>query len=551
MSALIHPFKENIAHLTIPVQFNYPFYYKPHALAVKAAHQLEQDLIQQEWFAPGSKQESGKMFGVLVVKNKQGDLGYLAAFSGKLAGDTTQLGFVPPVYELDRVDAFFEKETAKLDAITKKIKALETSESHIKTVQDYHNLRLENNSALKAEQDRIKRIKKERRQWLKKQQAILTTSEYESVLARQRQLSLNNNFFLKEYEVYLNHKIAPLEAKFLEISEQLEALKTKRREGSNWLQDWLFDQYNFLNAQGEQCNVKALFTSRSPDTPPAATGDCAAPKLLQYAYQHQLEPITMAEFWYGPSPKSKIRKQGNFYPSCRSKCEPVLEFMLQGLDVEDNPLLEAPTGDKTIEILFEDEHLTAINKPADFLSVPGKTISDCVQSRMKKKYPTATGPLIVHRLDMATSGILLIAKSLEVYHDLQEQFTKRTVKKRYVALLEGIVRDQAGEIDLPLRVDMDNRPYQLVDPVYGKRARTRYKVQSQDQGITRIHFFPITGRTHQLRVHAAHVDGLGTPILGDDLYGRAASRMHLHADKLVFQHPLSRKRITIHAPAPF
>ncbi len=551
MLELVQSFEEDISQIDPPDKFNYPLYYKPHKLALLAARQLEQFIQSQPWFKPGDAQQAGKMFGVLVIEKADGSLGFLSGFSGKLAGKTSVPGFVPPVYELKPVDDFFAQETAKLDQITQQITALENDAAFIKLSAEYLEQKKRNKVVLEQERDRIKAIKRNRRKFLKQQQTELSLDAFALIEKEQRQLSLNNNFFLKEYEIYLNSKIAPIESRYFQFIDQLEELKKKRRDGSNWLQDWLFNQYNFLNAQGDKKNVKQLFKGKTPETPPAATGDCAAPKLLQYAFEQGLKPVTMAEFWYGPAPPSKIRKQGNFYPACRSKCEPVLEFMLQGLEVEENPLLTEQKKVEELQIIYEDDHLAVVNKPADFLSVPGKTISDCVQSRMKERYPEATGPLIVHRLDMATSGLLLIAKSLAVYHQLQEQFVKRVVKKRYVALLDGIVKLDQGEISLPIRLDLDNRPSQMVDSVHGKTARTRYQVLGHPDGKTRIHLFPITGRTHQLRVHCAHKDGLATPIAGDDLYGTSSNRLYLHAEKLVFKHPLTQKRTTIIAPAPF
>ena len=534
------------------MQFNFPFYYQPHALAVLAAQELQEYLVKQkEWFTIGGLQEAGKMFGVLVVQDAHENLGFLAGFSGKLAGETTQPHFVPPVYELERVDQFFKQETDKLDMITKQIATLENDPETIRIIEEFEQQSALQKISLEKETERTKALKRDRRKFLKQQKKELNYINFQTVESQQRQLSLNDNFFLKEYEEYLEEKIAALKKQYDALQLELETLRMRRKNGSNWLQDWLFDEYNFLNANKEVKNVKEIFSSRIPDTPPAATGDCAAPKLLQYAYANDLKPITMAEFWYGASPKSKVRQHGNYYPSCRSKCEPVLGFMLQGLDVEPNPLLENPAVNKVLEILYEDDVLLAINKPAEFLSVAGKNITDSVQTRMKAKYPEATGPMIVHRLDMSTSGILLIAKTLEAYHDLQEQFTKRTVQKRYVAILNGTVQNDDGYIDLPLRVDLDNRPYQLVDHQYGKSARTKFDVVKRLGNKTLVHFYPITGRTHQLRVHAAHVDGLNAPIVGDDLYGKPDLRLHLHAEMIVFEHPLSRKRITIKTTAPF
>jgi len=552
MKSLFHSFKTDVAGLKKPVQFNYPFYYQPQELAVIASQELQQYLaLQTQWFAAGGLQEAGKMFGVLIVEDPDGILGYLAAFSGKLAGETTQPFFVPPVYELERVDQFFAQETKKLDGLTKDLLRLEKNHANQELVANYHRSAAQNAQKLEFEKERIQSQKRNRRIQVKAQKKTLSAAAFEVFESQQRQLSLNDSFFLKEYELYLDQKIDPLKREFDQLQERWSALREKRRDGSNWLQDWLFSEYNFLNAAGEQQNVKDLFKTRTPCMPPAATGDCAAPKLLQYAFEHGLKPVTMAEFWYGKSPKSKVRKHGNYYPACRSKCEPVLEFMLQGLDVEPNPLLDNPAAGKDLEIIYEDEYLLAVNKPVEFLSVPGKTITDSVQTRMKLKYPDATGPMVVHRLDMSTSGILLIAKTLEIYHHLQEQFTKRRVQKRYVAVLNAMVEKDQGYIDLPLRVDLDNRPYQLVDHEYGKSARTRFEVLDRKDGKTTVYFYPVTGRTHQLRVHAAHVDGLNAPILGDDLYGKKESRLHLHAERLTFIHPITKNKMQLEAAAAF
>lgn len=260
----------------------------------------------------------------------------------------------------------------------------------------------------------------------------------------------------------------------------------------------------------------------------------------------------MAEFWWGQSPKSEIRKHKQFYPACKSKCEPILaSHMLKGLNMEPNPFEENPAENKEIEIVYEDDVLAIINKPAEFLSVPGKIITDSVYQRMKERYPNSTGPLIVHRLDMSTSGLLLIAKNEETYIKLQSQFIKRTIKKRYVALLDGVVLENEGVINLPLRVDLEDRPRQLVCYEHGKQAQTKWKVIEIKNNQTRVYFYPITGRTHQLRVHASHELGLKTPIVGDDLYGKKANRLHLHAEKITFIHPNSKEELTFQKEADF
>jgi tRNA pseudouridine32 synthase/23S rRNA pseudouridine746 synthase len=259
----------------------------------------------------------------------------------------------------------------------------------------------------------------------------------------------------------------------------------------------------------------------------------------------------MAEFWWGQSPKSEIRKHRQFYPACKSKCEPILmTHMLKGLQIDANPFEDNPTG-KEIEVVYEDEVLLVINKPAEFLSVPGKKITDSVYQRIKEKYPEATGPLVVHRLDMSTSGLMLIAKDEATYVKLQSQFIKRTISKRYVALLDGVLHDNEGSIDLPLRVDLEDRPRQLVCFDHGKPAQTNWKKIKIINNQTLVYFYPITGRTHQLRVHASHELGLKTPIIGDDLYGTKSNRLHLHAEQLIFIHPLSNKEICFHCEAEF
>lgn len=291
----------------------------------------------------------------------------------------------------------------------------------------------------------------------------------------------------------------------------------------------------------------------------------------------------MAEFWWGDSPKNEIRHHGYYYPSCKGKCEPILQHMLQGLEVDENPLLNPVHEEEELEIVFEDEWLLVVNKPAGMLSVPGKAEDrDSVYHRLKKKYPEATGPMIVHRLDMATSGLLLVAKTKEVHQDLQAQFANRSIKKRYVAVLDGIVLPErtgnTGRIELPLCLNPLDRPRQMVSSEHGKEAITEYQIISESERITsasentfnesnridesersinesrkytRIIFYPLTGRTHQLRVHAAHPEGLGCPILGDELYGKKADRLYLHAEYIEFRHPIYGDILCIQKEADF
>ena len=346
-------------------------------------------------------------------------------------------------------------------------------------------------------------------------------------------------------------KLEEDQAKVDRLEQEIEQLKQERKRRSAALQRKLFEQFRILNARGEVKDLCELFAPTSQGTPPAGAGECAAPKLLQYAYQHQLEPIAMAEFWWGDSPKTEIRHHGYYYPACKGKCEPILHHMLQGLRVDENPLLADSHRETKLDILYEDDYLLVINKPEGMLSVPGKGDADSVYQRLSILYPEATGPIIVHRLDMATSGLLLAAKTKEAHQNLQAQFKNRTIQKRYIALLEGEVPQDEGEIRLPLCPDPLDRPRQIVSEEFGKPALTHYRVLERTSGKTLIAFYPQTGRTHQLRVHAAHPQGLHCPILGDKLYGRKAERLYLHAEYLAFTHPITSERIEIQKSPAF
>lgn len=318
---------------------------------------------------------------------------------------------------------------------------------------------------------------------------------------------------------------------------------------------WLFHQYRMLNARGEVKDLVDIWQDyhASPrlrqkyPLPPGGTGDCCAPKLLQYAYSQGLKPICMAEFWWGPSPKSEVRHHGQFYPACRGKCKPVLTWMLQGLDVDPNPE-EANSSRLEMEVVYEDDVLAVINKPSGLLSVPGKIDDYSVATLAQERWPDS---MPVHRLDMGTSGLMIIAKQKDVYVPLQEQFVKHTVRKRYIALVEGIVKEPKGRITLPLSFDPLNRPRQMVDYQRGKSAVTEYEVLSTEGGRTLIALYPHTGRTHQLRMHCAHPDGLGCPIVGDQLYGQKGERLCLHCDQIEFAHPVTGERMSFELPNPF
>ncbi len=452
----VHPLESRIAP---PERFTYPFAYEPHPLCQLAAKAVQAYIAGHEEIREDA--DHGKMFGVLVVEMPTGRLGFLAAYSGLLAGRNDWAYFVPPVYDAQQPDGYF-----------------------------------------KTQEREISRISRDSR---------------ESRCSR-------------------------------------DSGDSSSKQLSQELQTWLFHQYRLLNGRGEVKDLVDVWQEyynrpkllRKYPLPPGGTGDCCAPKLLQYAYQRGLKPLCMAEFWWGETTKTELRHHLNYYPACRGKCKPVLTWMLQGLDVDPDP---ASLGFERQElpVVYEDEWLLVVNKPSGLLSTPGRVEEYSVETMMQQLYP---GSMIAHRLDMGTSGLLIVAKTLEVYRNLQEQFVKHQVKKKYLAVLEPLdaldnleslenldILDKRGIISLPLRPDPMNRPRQLVDPEHGKRAVTDYEFLSDSL----VALWPQTGRTHQLRIHCAHPDGLGRPIVGDELYGtrEKGQRLMLHAAEIWFHHPVT------------
>jgi len=542
------PFKEDISHIALPSKLNFPFYYDVHPLCEIAAKHVQFFLNQSNElphnFGLNNYTELlpiGKMFGVLIVENK-GSIGFLAAYSGKLANSNNIAFFVPPVFDMLTQNGYFLKKEEELNAINQQIEILKNDFNlsilqkdleQLKTtskiaIDDFKALMKQHKLQRQIERNKLKNSYSEEQQQLETE--LIKQSLYDKHLLR----TLTNDFLTKESE---------LVKKMAVFTQKIDLLKDERKTKSNALQNWLFTNYTFLNSKKEEKSLLEIFKNALHSQPPAGAGECCAPKLFQYAYKHHLKPIALAEFWWGQSPKSEVRKHGQFYPSCWGKCEPILSHMLQGLQVEENPFLKNPAENKELEIVYDDPYIVVINKPAEFLSVPGIHINDSVYERIKHRYPQATGPLIVHRLDMSTSGLMVLAKNKDIHENLQKQFIKRKVKKSYIALLDGCVTQESGTIDLPLRVDLDDRPRQVVCYEYGKMGVTDFKVLSKSKNSTRIQYFPITGRTHQLRVHSAHKLGLNAPIKGDDLYGKKANRLHLHANQLEFYHPVSKEWI--------
>ena len=525
----LHYFADSISLLSLPEKFTYPFHYTPHPLCVAAAGEVGRYLSTKgEWQGELRK---GKMFGVLIVRTGEGEVGYLAAFSGILAGKNRHTYFVPPVYDVQEPDGFFRIEEEQISGINRRIEELQADVRYKDCKQRLADETILAGQVLDDIRGRMKAAKVER----DRLRSTVTRVDSEQLI-RESQFQKAE---LKRQKQYWKDHLASLQAEVEVFETEIERLKAERKTRSAALQQWLFKQFRMLNARGEERDLCNLFKDTVQKTPPAGAGECAAPKLLQYAYRNGWQPLAMAEFWWGDSPKNEIRRHGYYYPACKGKCGPILKHMLQGLHVEENPLETDMHRDTELEIMYEDEWLSVVNKPAGMLSVPGKSDIDSVYGRVRRMYPEATGPMIVHRLDMATSGLILIAKTKEVHQNLQAQFKNRTVCKRYVAWLDGIVEKKEGHIELPLRPDPEDRPRQVVDAVHENPAVTDYTVLHYDSGRTFISFIPKTGRTHQLRVHSAHPLGLNAPIVGDELYGRKADRLYLHAEYLGFIHPVS------------
>ncbi|THH41431.1 RluA family pseudouridine synthase [Neolewinella litorea] len=553
----LHSLPETARSIAAPRRFTFPFYYRPHPLAVAAAQDLQKQLQQpRSWEHDFGLDEDftgrqGKMFGVLVVRDPAGELAYLAAYSGKLADSNHLPGFVPPVYDLLDEAGFYRGGEREINAITQKIEELERAPDFRAARHDLERIRREADAELAAEKAAAKQSKAERKQ---QRSAAVPGASAEELAALEERLaaeSIRISYGLKDLTRALRHRVALAESALHVFEAQIEALRDRRKVMSNDLQQRIFREYTFLDARGRVRGLGSLFAATVLGVPPAGAGECAAPKLLQFAYANDLQPIALAEFWWGQAPPSEIRQHGQYYPACRGKCEPILAHMLQGLEVDPNPLLVNPAQGKEMGIVYEDDDLLVVDKPHEFLSVPGKHIQDSVWHRIRQRYPMATGPLVVHRLDMSTSGLLLVTKRKEVHKLIQRQFFRRSVEKRYLALVEGPVVDDQGTIDLPLRGDLIDRPRQIVCDQHGKAARTHWAVRQRNADSTLVDLWPLTGRTHQLRVHCAHPGGLGAPIVGDDLYGNPAERLYLHAAWISFVHPTTKERVEFTSQLPF
>lgn len=547
----------------------------PHALAIRAADELWDALA-----ASPPRESGGKMFGVLVVADAQGRLGYLRGFSGMLDGAWQRSGFVPPLFDAGERDAFWPAGEAELDAMTAELQALQGERGAEAARMSLAALRAQHADELAAQ----RALHRDRRAERARARARLAgeggaagalgradgvavahaldqpgrQGDRDAVAAAAHALDQASRADAAERRRLLAAHaaaIAALAPRVAADDDRIAQLEQRRAERSRALQQRLHDGYRISNARNEHRPLVALF---APAVPPSGAGDCAAPKLLGYAFAHGLTPIALAERWWGPPPASGGRLAGRFYPPCRGKCEPILAHMLDGLRAPPPPRHGAAhIAPELPAVIYEDDWLVVVDKPYDLLSVPGRTpdLLDSVRTRLAARYPNATGPLLAHRLDLHTSGVLVAAKDAETHAAMQQLFASRQVDKQYAAWLTGSVAADQGVIELALRVDLDDRPRQIVDPVHGRAARTEWRVVERRADRTRVVLMPHTGRTHQLRVHAAHPCGLAAPIIGDMLYGdpvaSPAARLLLHAEQLRFVHPRTGRDLIIRSPAPF
>ena len=573
-----------------PRQFTYPFCYDVDPLAEAASLELQRSIADADLMS--TEKGCGKMFGVLVVEyeDEDGSLqrGFLAAYSGLLGGRNDWPYFVPPVFDAQQPDGHFKRTEREISAINREIAAIEHDPEYLQSVEQHEQTK----KRLQAEVDAFKAevdAAKARRDARRKSGEPLSEEEQVEMIRESQ--------FMKA-ELRRRRKAMEQAGSTLNTQHStfLKSLQRKRKQMSDELQRWLFSAYRMLNAKGEERDLIDIFREYTHAMPPAGAGDCCAPKLLQYAYLHHLRPVCMAEFWWGESPVSEIRHHLHYYPACRSKCLPILTHMLKGLDVAPNPLAQKRHTAEP-RVLYADEYIMVVDKPAGMLSVPGKaesvrsefsdsaniSVEEYFANNSKLKIQNSKFLKAAHRLDMDTSGLLVLARTEEAYVELQRQFASRETVKRYEAVLSGVPTQNSKlktqnssaqpsgcleAISLPLIADINDRPRQRVDMEHGKPALTLYNIvevravdantavayttKKVDKGRTLIHLYPKTGRTHQLRVHCAHPLGLACPILGDPLYGiERADRMYLHAAELTFRHPVTGEPMHFLSPSGF
>ena len=554
-----------LSGIDFPERMNNPLDYQPHPLCIAVCKELQTYLSEREDWR--EEIDKGKMFGVLIVENAQPasgapKIGYLAAYSGQIGGRSDWDDFVPAVFDYLQPDGYFKTHEAEISGINQSIRKLEAN-THMKEAKGLIlQLQEERKHTIAAYQEKIKKAKAKRDA---RREAGSLNPEEEAEMVKESQFMKAE---LRRLKKSLSEKTS-LETEYEAYQADILSLKQLRKTLSDALQQWLFSQFRMQNHEGESKDLLEIFrdaalrdypqatiaTSRIAAlkmVPPAGSGECCEPKLLQYAYSLGYKPLQMAMFWWGESPKEEIRHHLHFYPACNGKCKPILQWMLPASTFE--PAAVDLSLYNKVETLYEDREIAVIHKPEGLLSVPGKDAAQpSVYALMRSKYPEASGPLIVHRLDMSTSGVMMIAKTEFAYHRLQKAFLNHQIQKKYVAIISGKDIPEKGIISLPLMPDYLDRPRQIIDHELGKEAITEYEVlEPVDDFHLRIALYPKTGRTHQLRVHCAHQEGLNAPILGDPLYGNEkAARLHLHAEEITFEHPLTGKKMTITRKADF
>ena len=559
----------------LPARFNNPFDYEPDTLCRAAVKQLQADLPIEPI--------EGKMYGVLIVE-RNGEIGYLQAYSGQIADEGED--FVPAVFDYLQPDGYFKIHEAEITQLNQKIVQLKASTAYRQAQENLKSIQQEAKKTIEEARKVMQGAKFLRDK--RRKEAFISEAERNEMTRQSQFLKAELQRKKKAYA----EQITAAQAIIDSYQEQITAWKRERKMKSDRLQRWLFSQFSLLNACEERKNLLDIFRDyylkNSPARtkaahitsvntaeraakeslaasllPPSGAGECCEPKLLQYAFLHGYKPISMAMFWWGPSPKTEIRQHRNYYPACNGKCKPILEWMLEGIDVDykdcDRTNNETETvPSEGLKILYEDDYLAVIAKPSGLLSVPGKSCQPSVYSILKERWKGKSDAFMVHRLDMATSGLLVVARTSELHKALQAQFIGRIVKKKYVALLPlSFLEKQLpveGRIELPLSPDPDDRPRQRVDRTNGKPAITEYRMIGKTTygkkalEAVEIELYPLTGRTHQLRVHCAHPDGLGSPIIGDNLYGQRSERLWLHATHLEFTHPITQEQMSFDLP---
>lgn len=547
---------------------NNPFFYNPDGLALAAASELQAHL-------PAAPAE-GKMWGVLVAE-RHGEVGFIAAYSGQIDGraDAALDGgwkVCPPVVDYLEPGGYFKMHEREITQINHEIEDLRQDKDYLLAKGDYMRLQADADEEIsrrkltmqeaKADRDRRRASGSIGDEELKEmtRQSQFLKAEVHRAKARYRKLMAEARQAVGPYE------------------DKIGSLRRRRKLLSDHLQAWLFGQFRLLNARGEskpmpdifsdyyQKNSPALLKNPSANMLcPSGAGECCEPKLLQYAFSHGMRPLRMATFWWGPAPADRLRRHGNFYPACSGKCKPILAWMLQGLDVDPNPLDGQPDGD--FKIVFEDEWLAVVDKPAGMLAVPGKGHRASVVDLLAEMWKGKCRPMAVHRLDMDTSGLMVVAKDALTRSRLQRDFENRKIEKEYIAIVERELHTAAsdkepidpeltympatGKIRLPLSADPMDRPRQFVDMAGGKEATTKYTILSAGNGETRLLLSPKTGRTHQLRVHCAAPLGLNAPIKGDTLYGKPSDRLYLHAARIAFRHPATGQLMALTSAPDF